>query len=260
MNNSDSYFRQKAANTILTLAMRTENLGIKRDLSVPAKEGWVEGGTGLYCKPEIIYEALQYYKIANEIHPTATGLNWMALALERLKDFPAAFDAFQNLERWVLANEKDNSAYIAVAKDGQKRCQGKPKVPIAELEDPSVSQAKAREADDDEVAMDHAALAFVDALTKRSYAEAYSLTTRSFQKQTTLAGLQKSFEDCCPLDYGAFDIPEILSTMDDWPDKTPSELRWIYVTVGGEFNEAITVILDSEDGDIRISRIEIGRP
>ena len=108
--------------------------------------------------------------------------------------------------------------------------------------------------------MDQAALAFVDALTKRSYAEAYAMTTRSFQEQTTLAALQKSFEACCPLDYGAFDIPEILSTMDDWPDKTPSELRWVYVTLGGECNEAITVILDREDHTIRISQIEVGRP
>ena len=260
MNNSGSYFRYKAASAVLTLAMRTENTGLERDLSAPAKEGWVKGGTGLYCKPEVIYEALQYYQIANEIHPDATSLNWIALAFETLNDFPSAFKAFHNLESWVRANDNGNSAYISAAQEGQKRCKGKPQCSLAGLAEYSVAQAKARAGDQGEAAMDQAALAFVDALTKRSYAEAYAMTTRSFQEQTTLAALQKSFEACCPLDYGAFDIPEILSTMDDWPDKTPSELRWVYVTLGGECNEAITVILDREDHTIRISQIEIGRP
>jgi hypothetical protein len=221
------------------------------------------GGTGLYCRPDKIYEALQYYEIANEISPSATILNWKALALETLLDFPAALQAFKDLEDWVRKNEADNGAYMDAACLGQARCQGKPKGSfpgMPALADDAVFQAEGRDTAKEEREVDKIAIAFVDALTQRNYPLAYAMTTHDFQKHTTLRSLQEHFEHCCPPDYGEFDVPDILNTMDEWPNKRPNDIRWVYITIGGETNEAVTVIVAQEGTALKISAVDVGRP
>lgn len=263
MNKIASDFRYKAASAVLNLAMRAENSGLQRNLSSPPKEGWVQGGTGLYCKPDKIYEALQYYGIANEIYPSATTLNWKALALETLLDFPAALQAFKDLEDWVRKNEPDNSAYMDAAYLGQARCQGKPKGSFPgfpAFSGDALSHTQRFDTENDEIEVDNVAIAFVDALTLRNYPLAYSLTTQSFQEHTTLRSLQENFEHCCPPDYGEFDMPGIINTMDEWPAKSPNDIRWLYITIGGETNEAVTVSVAREGKELKISAVEVGRP
>ena len=263
MNKIASNFRYKAADTVLNLAMRTENAGLQRDLSSPPKAGWFQGGTGLYCRPDKIYEALQYYEIANEIYPSATTLNWKALALETLLDFPAALQAYKDLEDWVRKNEADSSAYIEASSSGQARCQGKPKgsfPAIPAVAEDALDQLESLNTENDEREVDTIAIAFVDALMLRNYPLAYSMTTQDFQKQTTLRGPQEEFEHCCPLDYGEFDIPDILDTMGEWPAKRPNDIRWVYITIGGETNEAVAVIVARERKELKISEVVVGRP
>lgn len=259
-----SNFRYKAASTVFNLAIRTEASGIERNLLATPKKGWVKGGTGLYCQPDKIYEALQYYEIANEIYPSATTLNSKALALETLLDFPAALQAFKDLEEWSRENKGDNSAsYIEVACRGQARCQGKPKGNFSDIPKSSkdaVSHLKRSNPEKEEIAVDKFAIEFIDALIQRNYPLAYSMTTQDFQKHTTLRNLQENFENCCPPDYGDFDVPDILDTHDEWPSKKPNDIRWVYITIGGETNEAVTVIVAQERNELKISEVEVGRP
>lgn len=266
MDKIASHYRYKAASTVLNLAMRTENSGLERNLSASPKEGWVRGGTGLYCRPDKIYEALQYYEIALAIYTNATILNWKALALETLSDFPAALQAFKDLEEWVKKNEEtvaNKRTYIKVARSGQARCQGKPKGSFPDIPifvDDTNSHGEDLDAEKAELAVDEIAIAFVDALTERNYPLAYSMTTQDFQKHTTLRSLQEDFELSCPLDYGEFDVPDILIAENEWPAKRPEDICWIYITIGGATNEAVTVTVAREGNELKIAEVEVGRP
>jgi hypothetical protein len=50
-------------------------------------------------------------------------------------------------------------------------------------------------------------------------------------------------------------------TMTSWPDKRPSDVGWVYVSIAGDdFLEAVTVIITEVDGELLIREIEWGRP
>lgn len=86
------------------------------------------------------------------------------------------------------------------------------------------------------------------------------MTTQDFQEHTTLRSLQEGFELSCPPDYGEFDVPDILIAENEWPAKRPDDICWIYITIGGETNEAVTVIVAREGNELKISEVEVGRP
>ena len=49
--------------------------------------------------------------------------------------------------------------------------------------------------------------------------------------------------------------------MEDWPDKQPGDLAWVYVSLQGEsFSEAVTVVLADTKRGARIRELEWGRP
>ena len=101
---------------------------------------------------------------------------------------------------------------------------------------------------------------FVGALIERDYARAYSLTTAGYQARVALPELRRQFEHSCPPSYGDFDTPAVIETMDRWPARRPGELRWLYVTVGGQADEAVAVVVAREGSALRISDVEVGRP
>jgi hypothetical protein len=49
--------------------------------------------------------------------------------------------------------------------------------------------------------------------------------------------------------------------LEDWPDKQDGDIAIVYISLEGDgFNEAVTVTLTLEAGDIRIRHLEWGRP
>lgn len=130
------------------------------------------------------------------------------------------------------------------------QCQGSSKEKTVAHESSS-NEAKAAE---------ETALAFVAALTERAYDKAYALTSASYRARTTQQALRVQFERSCPPDYGAFDALEVVESMASWPDKRPGDLRWLYVSVGGRANEAVTVVVAREQGALKVSEVEVGRP
>ena len=50
--------------------------------------------------------------------------------------------------------------------------------------------------------------------------------------------------------------------MSDWPGKQPSDLEWVYVTLGGHtYSEAVIVVVGrGADGALHIREVEFGRP
>lgn len=105
------------------------------------------------------------------------------------------------------------------------------------------------------------ALEFTQALANRDYSKAYAMTSKEYQSRTTIEEMKSSFEDIVPVEWGTMGPIEIGETMTDWPDKRPSDLIWVYVSIGGDvYSEAVTTII-TLDGEIpRIHEIEYGRP
>jgi hypothetical protein len=49
--------------------------------------------------------------------------------------------------------------------------------------------------------------------------------------------------------------------MKDWPDRKPSDIGWVYVSISGaDFAEAVTVVVTNEAGKPKIGELEWRRP
>ena len=105
------------------------------------------------------------------------------------------------------------------------------------------------------------ALSFANALAARDYATAYAMTAGDYRERVPLEEMRAAFEAIVPEDWGAMGPIEPGHTMDDWPGKQPADVRWVYVTIGGDvFAEAITVIVSTKDGTLKVRNVEFGRP
>ena len=107
------------------------------------------------------------------------------------------------------------------------------------------------------------ALQFAKALAARDYSGAYAMTSQEFRGRMSQAEMQAGFEAIVPLDWGPIDPIEVTGTLTEWrlPEKQPSDLGWVYVTIGGmAYSEAVIVVVTMEDGAPRIRTVEFGRP
>ena len=103
--------------------------------------------------------------------------------------------------------------------------------------------------------------AFAAALAARDYAGAYAMTAREYQGTSSLEELRAAFEAIVPPDWGTVGPVDVVHTMDDWPDKQPLDVRWVYVSIGGDvYSEAVTVVVTLEDGSPKVRHVEFGRP
>lgn len=102
---------------------------------------------------------------------------------------------------------------------------------------------------------------FTEALAAREYANAYTMTSHEYRKQTSVEQLQTAFEIIVPKDWGQIGPIEVIQTLTAWPAKRREDLGWVYVSIGGDvYSEAITVIVTSENGEAKIREVELGRP
>lgn len=106
------------------------------------------------------------------------------------------------------------------------------------------------------------ALNFVQALMDRDYAKAYGMTARDYQGRTSLDAMRAEFEAIVPPDWGVGPV-EVGQTndMDGFPDRQPSDLGWVYVSIHGDvYSEAVTVIIAEENATLVVRDVEFGRP
>lgn len=105
------------------------------------------------------------------------------------------------------------------------------------------------------------AIEFTRALASREYVAAYGMTSSEFGSAYSCEDMQNEFESIVPTDWGAVDPIEIGTTMDDWPGKRETDLKWIYVGIGGDvYSEAVIVVVTEESGVLRVREVEWGRP
>lgn len=101
----------------------------------------------------------------------------------------------------------------------------------------------------------------LDVLVQRDYGRAYAMTSREYQRSTSLQQMMAGFEAIVPTDWKTSAPPEVTQTLASWPDKQASDVRWTYVGISGDvYSEGVTVVVMSEDGTLRIRTIEFGRP
>ena len=105
------------------------------------------------------------------------------------------------------------------------------------------------------------ALAFTKALAARDYPGAYGMTSRQFRSGMSMEAMRAAFESIVPADWKSVGPVEVGMTMENWPEKQPSDVGWAYVSVGGDvYSEAVTVVVTLEGRDLRVRSVEFGRP
>lgn len=108
---------------------------------------------------------------------------------------------------------------------------------------------------------DRLALEFAGALGKGEYARAHALLTSAEQGILSASKLQSEFADMTAYGKGAPTILEVVTTLDDWPDKQADDVRWVYVAVANDtYSEAVAVTVINDEGRLAIRNVEWGRP
>ena len=102
---------------------------------------------------------------------------------------------------------------------------------------------------------------FASALTNGEYDEAHQMLNPDMQKKHTADGLGKTFEAMVEYGGSPAKVDGFIETLEEWPDKEPDDVGWVYVSVSGDdYAEAVTVIVSTDRNGMSISSIEWGRP
>jgi hypothetical protein len=105
------------------------------------------------------------------------------------------------------------------------------------------------------------ALEFATALASRDYPAAYAMTSREYQRSTTLDEMRAAFEAIVPTDWPTVGPVEVGQVMESWPARQPSDVGWVYVSIGGDgYSEAVTVVVMRQADRLKIRTVEFGRP
>ncbi|MEL7185872.1 MAG: hypothetical protein AAFN50_05480 [Pseudomonadota bacterium] len=102
---------------------------------------------------------------------------------------------------------------------------------------------------------------FAAALTNGAYDEAHQMLNPELQKKHSAGELGQTFEAMVEYGSSPAKVDGFIETMEDWPDKKPDDVGWVYVSVSGvDYAEAVTVIVSTDRNGMSIRKIEWGRP
>jgi hypothetical protein len=106
------------------------------------------------------------------------------------------------------------------------------------------------------------ALAFAQALSSGSYADARACLSETLAREWPVAKLQRTYEALVSDGrLGQVTAIEVTETMDDWPARRVDDVGWAYVALSGKtFSQGITVVVAEEHGRLVIRAIEWGSP
>lgn len=104
------------------------------------------------------------------------------------------------------------------------------------------------------------ALAFVARLLNRDFRSAREMLAGEFRSRMTETELERRTLRLISEEDVPMSEPWVISSIDSWPGKLPSECGAAYVVIGGDFNEAITPTVVDDDGRLCIGQIAWQRP
>jgi hypothetical protein len=105
------------------------------------------------------------------------------------------------------------------------------------------------------------AMNFARALAAGDYPRAHGFLSAKLQASMTPEKLGADYAEMLQYGEGAPDIIQVMTTMDDWPDKRPGDTEWVYVAMANNtYSEAVTVVVTQESSRLAIRSIEWGRP
>jgi hypothetical protein len=106
-------------------------------------------------------------------------------------------------------------------------------------------------------------LQFGRAIAKGDFAAAHALLTERAQESHPPEVLKQAVEEMIAIGDGPIEEVDLVEEciLEDWPDKQEGDVGYVYVALTGDgFCEAVTVILTTEAGKVRIRELEWGRP
>jgi hypothetical protein len=87
------------------------------------------------------------------------------------------------------------------------------------------------------------------------------MLSASLQSTLTPAQLATAYKEMTGHDSGAPTTIVVQKTLDEWPDKAPGDLRWVYVAIANDtFSEGVSVVVAQERSRLAIRSFQLGRP
>jgi len=105
------------------------------------------------------------------------------------------------------------------------------------------------------------AVEFATALASGDYGRAHAFLSQPLRSATPVAELEAEYKEMVSYGSGAPTTVAAMTAMDEWPDKQPDDVEWVYVAIANDtYSEAVTVVVAHENGKLVIRSIEWGRP
>jgi hypothetical protein len=104
---------------------------------------------------------------------------------------------------------------------------------------------------------------FGRSIAQGDYETAHSLLNEDGRAAYSSDDLKLAVEEMIAIGDGPITEVSLVSEciLEDWPDKHQDDVGYVYVALTGDgFCEAVTVTLTREAGEIRIRKLEWGRP
>ena len=107
----------------------------------------------------------------------------------------------------------------------------------------------------------HRAVEFARAISSGDAAAAHGMLSSRLRAATTAEKLAADYREMVAYGEGAPTTIQVMNTMDQWPDKQPGDVQWVYVAIANDtFSEAATVVVAQESGGLVVRSVEWGRP
>jgi hypothetical protein len=105
------------------------------------------------------------------------------------------------------------------------------------------------------------AFKFASLLFNGDFDSAYQMLSKSAQAEWSSATLATTYNEMVEYFQGEVIEVQVITTLEDWPDKQPDDIGWAYAAIIGDGDsEAVTVVACNEDGRDVVRSIEWGRP
>jgi hypothetical protein len=111
------------ATAVIKQALKANSKGVHRTLNRPPRgKGWVachNAPAGMFCRPEVVRESLELFRMAYGIWPDIVALNQIALGHEMIGELDEARTHFARMKE--QAEREGNEAYRMAAEMGLER-------------------------------------------------------------------------------------------------------------------------------------------